>query len=1114
VANRQVGSGLTARDRELSHLAGAIARARENQAAVVVVRGEPGVGKSALLEAAIAMAPDFQLVQLRGVAESSGSPVGRWPEPFDKLLERNPDPSGSAVPLRELPKVPKDECTDALRQFAAGSIKPILIVVDDSQLFPTWFPMALVDAFTKELSDTSVFLLLARTELPHVPSTLPDSPGALELELTGFPTIALSARFLEHRGYGDVSPALLKWLHSQTQGNPNSLIDGYRRLTEKQRTGWDALPPVIPMGLDQVKLFATPLNEMPSSTINALGVVASGHVSEHVRSQVFSELHLDVDVLQEALSAGVLTKHGDRLEFPSSLVRAAAYHQMPQDLRLVAHAVLARSLGYEGEIEQSAYHATQLSYELNDRITGHLEHAARVALSRGDPSNAARFEESAAAFAESSDGRVRHLISASKMWLMVDEHFRASDCANRAVDSAGTSPMLGEALYQVARTKLHISLGDEVIDLMNATVQSYKGEVIPWAALAHLDSAACSALVGRHEEAEEQASRALAIAGLLSSQLEALTRATVGVVRFLGGRQVDGPADIEIPVSLLIHQTQTFAASPHLAYLIGNGTALAGYPNLAIQWAEWTRQCADQIGDMPLRTASVLIETVAHMVMCHFAEADELAHHSVSLAMQSGLVALAPRAMSYSGYLKAIRLETPGAVERSAQIVGSEQDENSFPAVQARMTMALGDLQRGRRVTALVWLHSVVEDFLSDSKNVEFWLTMAPVMGSMLLLTRSESNLSRLHEVSNGSLAPRTDIATVLSLFEGVVATDLESAIDRLRKISSGPATSPIMKACAELCLGVRLVDGGHTTEGLSHLGIATGRFQHMGAPGLATLAEQEMASVTARIGTEVESPSPSRPLPVGTVTDQAPEPKAGKKSNWEIVLLGGFSVRRDGLDVPFPQSLAAQALKIVAIHQKVSVDELVEMLWPDAEPGLGSRRLRNILWRVRGTCGNLLQRNGNFIRLSMDATTDSSRFVALATSSLSGNGSPDEIIRLAEEAIAIYKGELLPGDRYADWAAVEREALSRLRARVLDLLLARALEEQRLDHALHLLELLIDAEPFEESYYLQAAQIHAQAGHPRRAHSTLLRAGKMLDELGVARSTEFLRIEKSLSLG
>jgi DNA-binding SARP family transcriptional activator len=149
-----------------------------------------------------------------------------------------------------------------------------------------------------------------------------------------------------------------------------------------------------------------------------------------------------------------------------------------------------------------------------------------------------------------------------------------------------------------------------------------------------------------------------------------------------------------------------------------------------------------------------------------------------------------------------------------------------------------------------------------------------------------------------------------------------------------------------------------------------------------------------------------------------------------------------------------------------------------------------------------------------MDATTDSSRFVALATSSLSGNGSPDEIIRLAEEAIAIYKGELLPGDRYADWAAVEREALSRLRARVLDLLLARALEEQRLDHALHLLELLIDAEPFEESYYLQAAQIHAQAGHPRRAHSTLLRAGKMLDELGVARSTEFLRIEKSLSLG
>jgi DNA-binding SARP family transcriptional activator len=1094
-------------------LAGAISRARDNQAAVVVVRGEPGVGKSALLEAAIAMAPDFQLVQLRGVAESAGSPVGRWPEPFDKLLERNRDPAGDAVPLRDLPPVPTDECTDALRQLAGGSIKPILIVVDDSQLFPTWFPTALVDAFTKELRDASVFLLLARTELPHVPTTLAANPSALELELTGFPTIALSARFLEHRGYADVSPALLKWLHSQTQGNPNSLIDGFRRLTERQRTGWDALPPVIPMGLDQVKLFATPLNEMPSPTVNALGVVASGHVNETVRSQVFSDLHLQADFLQEALSAGVLTKHGDRLEFPRALVRAAAYHQMPQDLRLVAHAVIARRLGYEGEIEQSAYHAAQLSYELNDRISAHLEHAARVALSRGDPTSAAQHEESAAGFAESDDGRVSHLISASKMWLMVDEHFRASDCAARAVEAAGSSPIRGEALYQVARTKLHVSLGEDVIDLMNATVESCQGEVIPWAALAHLDSAACSTLVGRYGQAEEQASRALAIAGSLSSHLEALTRATVGVVRFLGGFSVDPPADIEVPVSLLVHQTQNFAASPHLAYLIGNGTALAGYPDLALQWAEWTRECADQIGDMPLRTASVLIETVANMVKGQIDEADELAQHSVSLAVQSGLVALAPRAMSYSGYLKAMRLETSSAVELSAQIVGSEQEENSFPAVQARMTMALGDLQRGRRVTALVWLHSVVEDFLSESKNVELWLTMAPVMGSMLLLTRSESNLSRLREVSTGSLTARADIATVFSLLEGIVDTDLESATAGLRALASKPKVSPMLQACAQLCLGVRQVDGGYTADGLSHLRTAAGTFERIGAPGLAALADQEMLAVSTRVGAEVHSPSPVTPSFASTVIDQASDVKAGKKSSWEIVLLGGFSVRRDGLEVPFPQSLAAQALKIVAIHQKVSVDELVEMLWPDAEPGLGSRRLRNILWRVRGTCGNLLQRNGNFIRLSMDATTDSSRFVALATSSLSGNGSPDEITRLAEEAIAIYKGELLPGDRYADWAAVEREALSRLRARVLDLLLARALEEQRLDHALHLLELLIDTEPFEESYYLQAAEIHAQAGHPRRAHSTLLRAGKMLDELGVARSTEFLRIEKSLSL-
>ena len=91
----------------------------------------------------------------------------------------------------------------------------------------------------------------------------------------------------------------------------------------------------------------------------------------------------------------------------------------------------------------------------------------------------------------------------------------------------------------------------------------------------------------------------------------------------------------------------------------------------------------------------------------------------------------------------------------------------------------------------------------------------------------------------------------------------------------------------------------------------------------------------------------------------------------WDIRLLGEFTVSRRNGEVAIPQSLAAQALKIVTLHKKIHVDELVEMLWPEAAQGVGSRRLRNVLWRIRGACGDLLQREGNLICLAKDARTD-----------------------------------------------------------------------------------------------------------------------------------------------
>ena len=84
-----LSSGLVARDRELSDLDRMLSLARHRRATAVVLRGEAGTGKSALLEAAVARAHDFRVIQLRGVGGQEGEVLAHWPQPIVELLSRH-----------------------------------------------------------------------------------------------------------------------------------------------------------------------------------------------------------------------------------------------------------------------------------------------------------------------------------------------------------------------------------------------------------------------------------------------------------------------------------------------------------------------------------------------------------------------------------------------------------------------------------------------------------------------------------------------------------------------------------------------------------------------------------------------------------------------------------------------------------------------------------------------------------------------------------------------------------------------------------------------------------------------------------------------------------------
>ena len=231
------------------------------------------------------------------------------------------------------------------------------------------------------------------------------------------------------------------------------------------------------------------------------------------------------------------------------------------------------------------------------------------------------------------------------------------------------------------------------------------------------------------------------------------------------------------------------------------------------------------------------------------------------------------------------------------------------------------------------------------------------------------------------------------------------------------------------------------------------------------------------------------------------------------INLLGRFAITRGESAIDMREGVAATALKVVALRGEIPSEELEEILWPGAEPGVGRVRMRNVLHRIRETCGELVERDGRVLRLAAGVQVDAHLFEEQARKAFAGYavGNPQAPM-MALEAAALYRGELLPVDRHADWTAAARERCTRLHLAVLEVLEADAFDRGDLSEALRIVEIGIEVDPFDEDRYTRAARVFAERGRPAIAVSLLRRAKAVMEEfgLGSAASIEGLLAELS----
>ena len=256
-----------------------LAAAREGLSGVLVLRGEPGIGKTALLDYAVQAAADLRVLRLAGIEsemELSFSSLHQVLLPFlgglDELPAPQGDALGSAFGLRDggLPDRLLVGLASLSLLAAAASDRPLLCVVDDAQWLDQESAAVLAFVARRLLADRIAMIFAVRE-----PSGRPVSlDGLPDVQLRGLPAVE-AQELLSSAVGGQVDGLVAARIIAQTAGNPLGLIELGGELSSDELDGQVPLPDPLPLGRRLEARFLGQVRRLPADTQLLLLCVAA-----------------------------------------------------------------------------------------------------------------------------------------------------------------------------------------------------------------------------------------------------------------------------------------------------------------------------------------------------------------------------------------------------------------------------------------------------------------------------------------------------------------------------------------------------------------------------------------------------------------------------------------------------------------------------------------------------------------------------------------------------------------------------------------------------------------------------------------------------------------------
>jgi DNA-binding CsgD family transcriptional regulator len=399
---------LVGRDSERARIEHLIDDARNGHGGAVVIRGEAGIGKTALLEHATDVAHDFRILRALGVENEAELPFAGLHELLrpvvhliDELPIRQAEAMKTALALGSGTTV--DRFAILAGTFgllaAAGAEEPLLCLVDDAQWLDAASAEAIVFAARRVQHDPIALVLAARE---------PDragfaAPGLAELRLEGL--VREDARALVADRAPTLTPAAVERLLDTAGGNPLALLEFAHGTAD-----YDAAGEPLRVGALVERAFVERAASLSAGARRALLLVAASDQRDPDALWAALELEgIDNDALAESERAGLLVS-GATPTFSHPLARSALYHAAAPAERRAVHRSLAAVANTQ---DRRAWHLAGAASGPDEEVATALEEAAATASDRGGASAQAAALERSAQLSPAGETGARRLFRAA-----------------------------------------------------------------------------------------------------------------------------------------------------------------------------------------------------------------------------------------------------------------------------------------------------------------------------------------------------------------------------------------------------------------------------------------------------------------------------------------------------------------------------------------------------------------------------------------------------------------------------------------------------------------------------------------------------------------------------